>query len=72
MVHGRAPEHSRRDLILGLEIEFDLNVVRVAKENLPTGAVGHLVHAIQHAFACEVLLHRLKAAAGKCNVIDDA
>jgi hypothetical protein len=48
--------HSGSDLILGLEIEFDLNVVGVAKENLPTGAVGHLVHAVRHALAYEVLL----------------
>ena len=69
---GGPPEHSRRDLILGLEIKFDLNVVRVANENLPTGTVGLLVHAIGHALACDVQLHCLKVTAGKSNVIDDA
>jgi hypothetical protein len=38
-----APEHSGSDLVLGLEIEFDLYVVGIAKENLlPTGAVVYL------------------------------
>jgi hypothetical protein len=59
-------------LILGFEIEFDLHVVGVTEENLPTGAIRHLVYSIEHAHAGEVLLHRLEAAAAECNMIDDA
>ena len=32
---GDASEHSGSDLVLGLEIEFGLYVVGIAKENLP-------------------------------------
>jgi hypothetical protein len=41
-----APEHSGSDLVLGLEIEFDLYVVGIAKENLPTGAPGGAVKPV--------------------------
>jgi hypothetical protein len=41
-----APEHSGSDLVLGLEIEFDLYVFGIAKENLPTGAPGGAVEPV--------------------------
>src|ERR1700722_15273927 len=56
---------------LGFEIEFDLHVVEVTEENLPTSAIRHLVYSIEHAHAGEVLLHRLEAAAAERNMIDD-
>jgi hypothetical protein len=59
------------DLILSFEIELDLHIVRVVEENLPTGAVGHLVHAVGHAFAGEVSLRCLKTATTERNMIDD-
>ena len=58
-------------LILGFEIELDLHIVRVVEENLPTGAIGHLVHAVGHAFAGEVPLRCLKTATTERNMIDD-
>jgi hypothetical protein len=64
--------HSGSNLILGLEIEFDLHIIGVAQKNLPTSAIGHLVHAVGHAFAGEVLLRSLEAAAAKRDMIDDA
>ncbi len=69
---GRKLVLIRRPLVLGFEIELDLHVVRIAEENLPTGAVGHLDHAVGYALAGEVLLHRLKAAAAKRDMIDGA
>jgi hypothetical protein len=35
--------------ILALEIKLDLDVVRIAQKNLPTRAIWHLVHMIQHS-----------------------
>jgi hypothetical protein len=71
-IEERAPERSGGEFIFGLEIELDLHVVGVAKEDLPTGAIGHLVHSVRHALTCQVLLHRLKATAVKRDMIDDA
>src|SRR5262245_25786737 len=59
-------------LVLGFEIEFDLDIVGVAQEDLPARRVRHLVHAIGNALASEVLLSRLEAAAQERDVIDDA
>ena len=59
-------------LILGFEIELDLHVVGVTKENLPTSAPRHLVYSVERALAGEVLLHRLEAAAAERDMIDDA
>jgi hypothetical protein len=47
------------DVPAKFEIEFDLYVFGVVKENLPTGAIGHVVHAVAR-LASVVLLHRLK------------
>ena len=58
-------------LILGFKIELDLHVVGVAEENLPTSAIRHLVYAVEHALAGEVLLHRLETTATERNVIDN-
>jgi hypothetical protein len=44
---GGASERSGIDLILGLEIEFDLDVVGITKENLPTAIIRHLINAIR-------------------------
>jgi hypothetical protein len=60
-----AGENSGGGLILCFEIELYLHVVGIAEENLPTGAVGHLVHAVGHALARKVLLYRLEAAAAE-------
>ena len=57
--------------MLSFEIKFDLHIIGIAKENLPTGAVGDLVYAVGHALAGEVLFHRLKAAAAERDMIDD-
>ena len=51
----RRPENSGGELVLGFEIQLDLHVVGVAEENLPAGAVGHLVDPVRHALAGEVL-----------------
>ena len=67
-----ASEISGGGLILRFEIEFDLDVIRVAEENLPTGTIRHLVDVMGHALAGEVLPRRIEAAAAECNVIDDA
>jgi hypothetical protein len=58
-------------LVLSFEVKLDLNVVGVAKENLPTGAVGHLIHAVGHALVGKVPLHRLEAVAAERDMIDD-
>ena len=59
-------------LVLSFEVKLDLNVVGVAKENLPTGAVGHLIHAVGHALVGKVPLHRLEAVAAELDMIDHA
>src|SRR3954469_11939600 len=68
----RARKSSGRHLVLGFEIELDLHVVGVAEENLPAGAVGHLVHPVRHALARQVLLGGLEAAATEGDMIDHA
>ena len=60
-IESNASRASRAGLILGFEIELDLHIVWVVEENLPTGAIGHLVHAVGDALASEVLLRRFKA-----------
>jgi len=45
-------------LIFGFEIEFDLDAVGVEKENLPTDAIGHFVHAVGHAPLQSALMAR--------------
>src|SRR6516164_5542162 len=64
-------ETSGDGLILSFEIELDLHVVGIAEENLPTSAIRHLVYAVAHALAGEVLLHRLETTATERNVIDN-
>ncbi len=66
------PQHSRGGFVLSFEVKLDLNVVGIAKENLPTGAVGHLVHAVGHALVGKVPLNRLEAMAAERDVIDNA
>ena len=66
------PQHSRGGFVLSFEVKLDLNIVGVAKENLPTGAVGHLIHAVGHAPVGKVPLHRLEAMAGERDMINDA
>src|SRR6185437_9929655 len=59
-------------LVLGVEIELNLDVIGIAQEDLAAGAVGDLVDAIFDSLAGEPLLHRLEAAAAEGDVIDDA
>src|SRR5262249_26981799 len=55
-----------------VEVELDQHVVRIGHENLAARAVRHLVGAKRHAFAREMLLHGLEAAAAEGDVVDDA
>src|SRR6185437_2016985 len=59
-------------LVLGVEIELNLDVIGIAQEDLAAGAVGDLVDAIFDSLAGKPLLHRLEAAAAEGDVIDDA
>src|SRR5215813_11976702 len=42
----RSPSRAKLStvFVLALEIKLDLDVVRIAQKNLPTGAIWHLVH----------------------------
>src|SRR5437868_424526 len=61
----RRPVRSGGRLVLGVVVQLDLHVVGVAEENLATGAVGHLIDPVLNAFAGQMLLHRLEAAAAE-------
>jgi hypothetical protein len=69
---SRNTRSSSGGLILGFEIKFDLHIIGIEEKNLPASAIWHLVRAVGHALAGEVLLHCLEAAAAKRNMIDDA
>jgi hypothetical protein len=47
-------------LVLGLEIELDLDIVGIAKKDLPARAVGHLVDAVGHALAAQMFFFASK------------
>jgi hypothetical protein len=66
---------SRRKLLAGfvlaLEIKLDLDVVRIAQKDLPSGAIRHLVHVVLDAHFGEMPLRGLEAAAAESDMIDD-
>src|SRR5215831_7121053 len=59
-------------LLRDVEVELDQHVVRIGHENLSARAVRHLVDAERHAFARQMLLDGVEAAAAKGDVVDDA
>src|SRR5665213_3989108 len=62
----------RGHLVLGLEVQLDLDVVRIAQEDLPARRVRHLVDAMGDALGREVLAGRLESARAECDVVDHA
>src|SRR5262249_18598598 len=69
---SRAKNSAGSRLLRDVEVELDQHVVRIGHENLPARAVRPLVGAKRHAFAREMLLHGLEAAAAEGDVVDDA
>ena len=61
-----------RRFVLALEIKLDLDVIRIAQKNLPTGAIWHLVHVVRDSRFGKMPLRRLEAAAAESDMIDDA
>src|SRR5262245_66045933 len=59
-------------LLRDVEVELDQHVVRIGHENLSARAVRHLVDAERHAFARQMLLDGVEAAAATGDVVDDA
>ena len=72
VVIGFCCKNAIRRFVLALEIKLDLDVVRIAQKNLPTGAIWHLVNVLRDSLLGKMPLRRLKAAAAKSDMIDDA
>src|ERR1700730_978417 len=49
-------------LVRDVEIELDEHIVRVIEEDLPAGAIRHLIDAERHAFLSEMVLDGVEAA----------
>src|SRR5262249_20128511 len=69
---ARTEDSAGSRLLRDVEVELDQYVVRIGHENLSARAVRHLVDAERHAFARQMLLDGVEAAAAKGDVVDDA
>ena len=59
------------DFVLTFKIKLDLDIVGIAKENLPAGTIWQLVHVIGDSVVGKMLLCCLEAAAAESDMIDD-
>jgi hypothetical protein len=53
-VLGEQGKPSGGGLVLALEIELDLHIIRIAEENLPTGAIWYLVDVVGDTLLGEI------------------